>query len=135
MNALIEGLKALRLHGMAGCAHDLLARRTPPNLTTVLKQLIEAETVERRVRSIEYQMRVAKFPHHKDFATFDYAISAVKKPEIEQLCTGQFTADAHNLILVGGTGTGKTHVAIALGTALINQGRHASTMLSISSMP
>ena len=60
MNALIEGLKALRLHGMAGCAQDLLASRTPPNLTTVLKQLIEAETVERRVRSIEYQMRVAR---------------------------------------------------------------------------
>ena len=73
MNALIDGLKALRLHGMAGCAHDLLASRTPPNLTTALKQLIEAETVERRVRSIEYQMRVARFPHHKDFATFDYA--------------------------------------------------------------
>ena len=125
MNALIEGLKALRLHGMAGCAHDLLASRTPPNLTTVLKQLIEAETVERRVRSIEYQMRVARFPHHKDFATFDYGISAVKKPEVEQLCTGQFTTDAHNLILVGGTGTGKTHIAIALGTALINQGKKA----------
>ena len=125
MNALIEGLKALRLHGMAGCAQDLLASRTPPNLTTVLKQLIEAETVERRVRSIEYQMRVARFPHHKDFATFDYGISAVKKPEVEQLCTGQFTTDAHNLILVGGTGTGKTHIAIALGTALINQGKKA----------
>ena len=125
MNALIDGLKALRLHGMAGCAQDLLASRTPPNLTTVLKQLIEAETVERRVRSIEYQMRVARFPHHKDFATFDYGISAVKKPEVEQLCTGQFTTDAHNLILVGGTGTGKTHIAIALGTALINQGKKA----------
>ena len=55
MNALIEGLKALRLHGMAGCAQDLLASRTPPNLTTVLKQLIEAETVERRVRSVVVQ--------------------------------------------------------------------------------
>ena len=70
-------------------------------------------------------MRVARFPHHKDFATFDYGISAVKKPEVEQLCTGQFTTDAHNLILVGGTGTGKTHIAIALGTALINQGKKA----------
>ena len=110
MNALIDGLKALRLHGMAGCAHDLLASRTPPNLTTALRQLIEAETVERRVRSIEYQMRIAKFPHHKDFATFDYGISAVKRPEIEQLCTGQFTTDAHNFILVGGTGTGKMRI-------------------------
>lgn len=125
MNALVEGLTALRLHGMAGCAEDLLAGRTPPSLTTTLKQLIEAETVERRVRSIQYQMRIAKFPHHKDFATFDYGASAVKQTEIEQLCSGQFTKEAHNLILVGGTGTGKTHIAIALGGALINQGKKA----------
>lgn len=123
MNALIEQLAALRLHGMAGCAQDLLTARTPPNLTTALKQLIEAEVTERRVRSIEYQMRVARFPHHKDFATFDYELSAVKQADIQQLCTGQFTKEAHNLILVGGTGTGKTHIAIALGTSLITQGK------------
>ena len=125
MNALIEQLTALRLHGMAGCAQDLLATRTPPNLITALKQLIEAEVTERRVRSIHYQMRIARFPHHKDFATFDYDLSAVKQADIQQLCTGQFTKDAHNLILVGGTGTGKTHIAIALGTSLITQGKKA----------
>lgn len=123
MNALIEQLNVLRLYGMAQSAQELLAARTPPNLVTALKQLVEAETVERRVRSIAYQMRIARFPHHKDFASFDYNASAVKKAGIEQLCTGQFTKDAYNLILVGGTGTGKTHVAIALGTALINQGK------------
>lgn len=89
MNALVEGLSGLRLHGMATCVQDMLAARTPPSLTTALKHLIEAETVERRVRAIEYQMRIAKFPHHKDFATFDYSVSAVGKPQIEQLCTGQ----------------------------------------------
>lgn len=62
-------------------------------------------------------------PHHKDFATFDYGLSAVKKAELEQLCTGQFAIDAHNLVLVGGTGTGKTHIAIALGTALVTAGK------------
>jgi len=127
MNVLIEQLTTLRLHGMAGCAQDLLARpesyRTPPNLITALKQLIEAEVTERRVRSIHYQMRIARFPHHKDFATFDYGLSAVKQTEIQQLCTGQFTKDAHNLIFVGGTGTGKTHIAIALGASLIAQGK------------
>lgn len=55
MNALIDQLAALRLHGMAACAQDLLAARTPPSLTTALKALIEAETKERRVRSIQYQ--------------------------------------------------------------------------------
>src|SRR6056297_2344367 len=105
--------------------HDLLSARKPPSLTTAIKQLIDAETVERRVRSIQYQMRIAKFPHHKDFATFDYGAAAVTKTQIEPFCSGQFTEEAHNLILVGGTGTGKTHVAIALGTALINNGKKA----------
>lgn len=122
MNILIEQLATLRLHGMASCAQELLAARpaqTAPNLTSVLKQLIEAETTERRVKSIQHQMRIARFPHHKDFATFDYVASDVKPAQIEQFSTGQFIQDAHNLILVGGTGTGKTHIAIALGTTLI----------------
>jgi DNA replication protein DnaC len=70
-------------------------------------------------------MRIAKFPHHKDFATFDYGAAAVTQTQIEPFCSGQFTEEAHNLILVGGTGTGKTHIAIALGTALINNGKKA----------
>lgn len=119
MNTLIEQLVSLRLYGMASCAQELLSARTAPSLTTALKQLIEAETTERRVKSIQHQMRAAKFPHHKDFATFDYTASDVKPAQIEQFSTGQFTEDAHNLILVGGTGTGKTHIAIALGTTLI----------------
>ncbi len=103
MNALIDQLTALRLHGMAACAQDLLTARKPPSLTTAIKQLIDAETVERRVRSIQYQMRIAKFPHHKDFATFDYDAASVTQAQIEPFCSGQFTQDAHNLILVGGT--------------------------------
>ena len=94
MNALIDQLAALRLHGMAACAQDLLAARTPPSLTTALKTLIEAETKERRVRSIQYQMRIAKFPHHKDFATFDYSAATVTKVQIDPFCSGQFTDDA-----------------------------------------
>src|SRR6056297_1550396 len=84
MNALIDQLTALRLHGMAACAHDLLSARKPPSLTTAIKQLIDAETVERRVRSIQYQMRIAKFPHHKDFATFDYSAAAVTQTQIDR---------------------------------------------------
>ncbi len=121
MNALIEQLTDLRLYGMAACAQDLLGARKPLNLTSALKQLIEAETAERQVRSIQYQMRIAKFPHHKDFASFDYTVATVSQAQIEPFCSGQFTQQAHNIILVGGTGSGKTHVAIALGTTLINQ--------------
>ena len=123
MNALIDQRVALRRHGMAAWAQDLLAARTPPCLTTALKTLIKAETKERRVRSIQYQMRIAKFPHHKDFATFDHGAATVTKGQIDPFCSAQFTDDAHNIILVGRTGTGKTHISIALGTNLVNRGQ------------
>ncbi len=110
---------------MAACAHDLLSARKPPGLTTAIRQPIDAGTVGRRVRSIQHQMRIAKFPHHKDFATFDYGAATVTQPQIEPFRTGRFTDRAHNLIPVGGTGTGKTHIAIALGTTLINSGKKA----------
>lgn len=131
MNTLIDQLTALRLHGMATCVQDLLAARKPPELTTAIKQLIDAESMERQVRSIQYQMRIAKFPHHKDFATFDYNTASVAQARIEPFCSGQFTTDAHNLILVGGTGTGKTHIAIALGTTLINQRKKYASLMPL----
>ena len=123
MNALIDQLRALKLYGMAHTASELLAAKCPPSLAACLQQLIEAETTEREVRRIRYQMKAARFPHHKDFATFDYSASAIDKMLIEPLCSGQFTEQAHNLILVGGTGTGKTHTAIALGSELIQTGK------------
>ncbi|SHM51726.1 IstB-like ATP binding protein [Roseovarius litoreus] len=70
-------------------------------------------------------MRIAKFAHHQDFATFDYTAATVTQTPIEPFHSGQFTEEAQNLILVGETGTGKTHIAIALGTTLLNSGKKA----------
>ncbi len=123
MNALIEQLVGLRLHGMANSAQSLLTGQNEISLTTAIKRLIEAETSERQTRAVEHQKRLAKFPHHKDFVTFEYGKSKVAQSVIDPLCSGQFTEDAHNLILLGGTGTGKTHIASALGATLVNQRR------------
>ena len=49
----------------------------------------------------------------KDFANFNYQKTLPDKAKIDQLCTGQFIQDRNNLILIGGTGTGKTHMATA----------------------
>lgn len=119
MNALITELNSLKLHGMAQTACELLAQKIAPSLTSCLQQLIDAEKVEREVRAIRYQMTSAKFPHHKDFATFDFNASCLDRSDIEPYHTGHFTEEAHNIIMVGGTGTGKTHTAIALGAELI----------------
>ena len=121
MNILIDQLTQLKLYGMANSAAELPSQKKPPTWNIALQQLIKAESLEREVRSVRYQTKVARFPHHKDFATFDYSASAVEKETLIPLMTGEFTQQAHNLILVGGTGTGKTHIAIALGTELIQQ--------------
>lgn len=123
MNRLIEQLTELRLHGMAEAAGELLGAKAQTNFPEALRQLIVSERCDRKVRSIQNRMRLARFPHHRDFASFDMSMTPLRKEQIDHLCTGQFVEEKHNLILVGGTGTGKTHIATALGTHLIEQGR------------
>jgi len=124
-NDLISQLRALHLYGMAAALEELLAER--PRTTAAplawIRCLIEAEQVERQVRSLRYQLRVARFPIHRELDHFQWEESDVKRELIEPLANGEFTQEANNLILVGGTGTGKTHLAIALGIAAIHQGR------------
>lgn len=79
--------------------------------------------MDRQTRSLKYQLRVAKFPTHRDFTGFDWQETALQEAQVRQLATGAFMDSAHNLILVGGTGTGKTHCAIALGVAAIHAGK------------
>ncbi len=122
MNGLIKEFQDLRLHGMADAAKDLLTAKTAISLPEALRQIIKAERCEREVRAIQNRMRAARFPHHRDFASFDYQKALPDKAKIDQLCTGQFIQDRNNLILIGGTGTGKTHMATALGGELIKKG-------------
>jgi DNA replication protein DnaC len=66
---------------------------------------------------------VARFPVHRDLLQIDWSETPLHQARIEQLATGHFMDQAYNLILVGGTGTGKTHLATALGIAAIHQGK------------
>lgn len=68
-------------------------------------------------------MKKARFPHHKDFASFDCTQSVVDPAIINTLSSGDFTRAAENILFIGGTGTGKTHLATALGCVLIEGGR------------
>ncbi len=122
----ITQLKTLKLYGMAEAWADLQAetpRQPPMSPEELLRRLVQAETTERQARSLRYQLTVAKFPIHRDLLHFDWSETSLSQSQIEQLATGGFMADAHNLILVGGTGTGKTHLATALGVAAIHLGK------------
>ena len=124
---LLTQLKALHLYGMAQAWTEFRAEASqrkqalPPEFT--LSQLIKAEIADRQMRSLKYQLKVAKFPIHRDLVEFDWRETPLSRPQIEQLATAGFMDDAHNLILVGGTGTGKTHLATAFGVAAVHHGK------------
>lgn len=123
---LLTQLKTLQLYGMAEAWMEIQAetpRQSPLSSETLLRRLIEAETADRQARSLRYQLHTAKFPIHRDLVNFDWNETPLSQPHLTQLATAGFMADAHNLILVGGTGTGKTHLATALGVAAIHQSK------------
>ena len=120
MRDLALELKQLRLHGMVGAWTDLMEQGHSVGLETsrwLLEHLLQAEHTDRAMRSVSHQMHTAKFPVHRDLAGFDFAASPVDQRLIEQLAELSFTEQAHNAVFVGGPGTGKTHLAIAIGIA------------------
>lgn len=123
MTERIAELKALRLYGMANGYAELQQHggTAIAEADWLLGHLLQAERVDRSLRSIRYQMHAARFPRHRDLAGFEFEQSKVDRRQIEQFATSAFTAGAENIVLIGGTGTGKTHLATALGVHAINE--------------
>lgn len=116
-------LKALKLHGMAAAFAELTGQGTASMEASqwLIKHLLQAEATDRAMRSISYQLNAAKFPIHRNLADFDFDQSKVDRTLIGQLATLSFTEAAHNVVLLGGTGTGKSHLATALAVNGITQ--------------
>ena len=115
--AVVAMLRALKMYGMAQAVSGLIEQRAPAFDAAVptLAQLLKAEMAEREVRSIAYQIKAARFPAYKDLTGFDFASSEVNEAMIRQLYRGEFINGADNVVLIGGPGTGKTHIATTLG--------------------
>ena len=119
MHDVIADLKALRLHGMASAWTDLMTQGTASTESSrwLIEHLLEAETTDRAMRSVSYQMNAAKFPVHRDLAGFDFDSSKVDQHLVRQLATLSFTDTAQNAVFIGGPGTGKTHLATAMAVS------------------
>ncbi|MBM2851136.1 MAG: ATP-binding protein [Anaerolineales bacterium] len=120
-NETVAKLKALKLHGMASSWPELVAqaRHAEFDPERFMEQLLAAERAEREVRSVAYQMTAARFPAHRDLAGFEFAQSRVDATLVRRLHTLEFLDAAHNVVLIGGPGTGKTHLATAIGIEAI----------------
>lgn len=112
-------LKALRLYGMADAWAELLDQGASSAETSklLLVHLLRAEHTDRAMRSVRHQLNAAKFPVHRDLARFDFNASKVDQNLVEQLATLEFTDKAQNAVLIGGPGTGKTHLATAIAVS------------------
>jgi len=124
---IITPLKALHCYGMASAGPEYTTenKHTPSHLSSeaIVRRLIDTEAAERQARGPRYQLKSARFPAHRDFIGFNRTETPQHQAQIEQLATAGFTDTADNLILAGGTGAGKTHLAIAPGVSAIHHGR------------
>jgi DNA replication protein DnaC len=119
--AIVIMLRELKMHGMANAVAELAQQASPAfdAAQPILSQLLKAETAEREVRSVSYQLKLARFPAYRDLSGFDFGQSEVNEALVRQLHRCEFLEDAQNVVLVGGPGTGKTHVATAIGVHAI----------------
>ena len=119
-------LKHLKLPTMLAECEKVATRAGKENLDHLafLLQLCELELIDRERRAAERRLKAARFPSHKTLDTFDFASRpSVNKPLVLELARGEYLGRRENLLLVGPSGTGKTHLATALGIAVCGLGK------------
>ena len=124
LRGIAAELKSLRLYGMVSAWEEIAARGTSSGLQSarwLVEHLLQSEHADRAMRSIRYQLHAARFPVHRDLAGFDFEQSRVDRELIQELGRMAFTEAAHDVVFIGGAGTGKTHLATALGIAGITR--------------
>jgi len=121
---LFDLMGELKLFGMKAAFDEIMAtaikRQHEPQ--RIVGELLRAEISEKQARSIKYQLTIAKLPLAKDLADFAFAGTPINETLVHDLAAGGFLAQQRNTVLIGGTGTGKTHLAIAIARSCIRAG-------------
>jgi len=119
---VLDAMSQLKLHGMKAAYDEILAaavkRQHDPQ--RMIGELLQAEISEKQARSIKYQMAVAKLPLAKEIEEFRFEDTQINETLVRDLAGGDFLAQQRNVVLIGGTGTGKTHLAVGIARACIH---------------
>ena len=121
---LFDLMDELQLYGMKAAFDEIMAtavkRQHEPQ--RVIADLLTAEINEKQARSIKYQLSIAKLPLAKDLDGFQFDGTPINETLVRDLAGGGFLDQQRNAVLIGGTGTGKTHLAIAIARSCIRSG-------------
>jgi DNA replication protein DnaC len=121
---ITELLGQLKLAGMHAAYDEMVAAGVHAQhpFQRILGELLLAQMADHRARSTAYRMGVARFPVMKNLAEFDFVVSPVNQGLVRELHEGGFLATQRNAVLIGGAGTGKSHIAIAVGANCVRNG-------------
>jgi DNA replication protein DnaC len=117
----------LKLTGMRAAFDEVVAnglKRQHP-VPQIVGELLKAEIAEKQARSIKYRLSIAKLPLAKELADFEFAGTPINEALVRELAAGTFLVNQRNAVLVGGTGTGKTHLAVAIARSCIRSAARA----------
>jgi len=121
---ILATMADLKLYGMKAAYDEIIttAVKRAHEPQRIVGDLLSAEIAEKQARSIKYQVTIAKLPLAKDIDDFQFDGTPINETLVRDLAGGNFLAHQRNVVLVGGTGTGKTHLAIAIARACIRDG-------------
>ena len=122
---ILDTMGQLKLYGMKAAYDEIIAtavkRQHEPQ--QIVGDLLNAEISEKQARSIKYQLTIAKLPTAKEIDEFDFQDTPVNETLVRDLASGEFLDYQRNVVLIGGTGTGKSHLAVGIARACIRNGR------------
>ena len=125
LTQVLDAMGQLKLYGMRTAYDEVIAtavkRQHEPQ--QIIGEQLTAEITEKQARSVKYQTTIAKLPLAKELNEFDFETAKVNETLIRDLASGDFLDHQRNLVLIGGTETGKTHIAVSIARACIRNGR------------
>jgi len=122
---ILEMMGQLQLAGMRTAYDEIVSAgvKRQHGVEKVIGALLKAEIAAKQARSINYQMGIAKLPLAKELADLDFSGTPINGELVEQLSSGAFLDEQRNVVLIGGSGTGKSHIAIGIARSVIRSGR------------